>query len=269
MGQMQSEEDSNEGSLEEDDKEDQELPANPVHVEPTPVESNHDPDETDHVAAMTGSGANLEVSEEFGYENFHIVNYHSGISAADPVARELRQQYLDADDCLNHIWPAEFRILQSHAVARALPLLQSQITYSEWANSCLTQGDIEWILLQSAWLSVYMDVPAAEMVQELLQVSLVATEKGQVVSETMHSTIQELLQAHEVDKAISVVALYPAILKVLQSMLDKDFLRTTEANAPSSTSGQREKPWQQELQDLSMAELQHFAVEAEGLHDAL
>ena len=126
---IQSEEDSNEDSPEDGEREDQELPSNSAQVTQTPAEANPDPDNTDQVAAMTGSGANLNVPEEFGYENFHILNYHSGISAADPVVMELRQQYLDADDCLSHVWPAEFHVLQSHSAARLLPLHLVYIEY--------------------------------------------------------------------------------------------------------------------------------------------
>ena len=138
---------------------------------------------------------------------------------------------------------------------------------SEWANINLVQGDIEWILLQSAWMSVYTEVPAAEIVQDLVQVCLMATDKGRDVSVDLHNTIQEISETHEVDKAISAVALYPAVLKVLQSMLDQGFMQHTEENRDSGRTDLIEKPWQQEIQDLSMAELQHFAVEAEGLQD--
>lgn len=103
MSQMQSEEDSDRDSGEGGEIGEQLHSEESVQVGQKPTETPIGEDQRDPAPVVTGSGTSLNLPEEFGYENFHILNYHAGIASADPVVTELRQQYLDADDCLTHV----------------------------------------------------------------------------------------------------------------------------------------------------------------------
>ena len=48
----------------------------------------------------------------------------------DPIAEELKEQYLSPTDCLSLTWPSEFKVLQEHVATRILKTLKAMANFS-------------------------------------------------------------------------------------------------------------------------------------------
>ena len=59
--------------------------------------------ETGEAPSIRGSEAEVRIPDEFGYENFHISALHFLTDNSDPVAEALREEFLGAEDCLQHV----------------------------------------------------------------------------------------------------------------------------------------------------------------------
>ena len=255
---------SSEGSTEEelDQQENQldELPNNSSEERSDKLSDN---------PAILGSGAGIQAPTEFGYEHFHIAAYHAQIGEQHPIAEKLKEQFLDAEDCLTHVWPAEFQILQQHAAARLDPILRERRLLHGMGEIDLPQADLEWILLQAAWLVSFLSSPAEEVVEQLIWTYYAALEEGDEVAEALQEAVYQMMDIPEEAKAISVIALYPRVLHELQQMVLPTFFRPEEI-APevpetdvSSTHGDKEQRGTQSWDSCTVDELRELAQAAE------
>ena len=101
-------------------------------------------------AMVRGSTAALQPTEVYGYGNFHITALHSRIDVDDPVVSQLREQFLGPEDCHDHVWPAEFQILQQHVAARLHPALCKVRANEGHGLTKMSLNDLGWIVLQAA-----------------------------------------------------------------------------------------------------------------------
>ena len=72
------------------------------------------------------------------------------IANTDPVVEELVDQFLEAEDCLSHVWIAEFLVLQRHDVEERLSLVLAQQRAEEGLTRIsIDQEGLEWNILQT------------------------------------------------------------------------------------------------------------------------
>ena len=165
--------------------------------------------------------------EDYSYENFHInemASMHSSIIGMDnPLAYQLREQFLSAEDCMGHQWPAEFAILQRH-VARGLQSTIHKARLREgYHNSPLNLETIEWIVLQSAWLYLYTGRTVTETLVDLLSVAHEAVDQRQLLDQRLKSRVVACYLEPAEEQRISALMLYPEMSKSLEAMLQESF----------------------------------------------
>ena len=236
------------------------------------VAENEEPPATEHTE-IHGSGAEIHNPDDFGYENFHISGYHATIDEEEAVAEELREQFLDAEDCMTHVWPAEFKVLQRHASSRLQPILQERGQNHGMSGMGIPAEDLEWILLQSAWLVVFVGSSSEEIAEQLLWTHYGAVEDGEGVGETLEEeAVYQMLEIQEDAQAISAIALYPRVLSELQLMLKSDFFQTISPDdaptTPTLSAQNNMRLWNDETWSIcTTAELHQLAEEAEAEQD--
>lgn len=161
--------------------------------------------------------------DEYSYENFILTGYHSAIDQTDPLASDLQEHFLVGEDCFYHDWPTEFAVLTRH-VARRLILVASKVIGAKGLTmGKLSVDELNWMVLQSSWVSIYTKSPAQIVLCELIERYVEAVSKRAKVGEFLVEVIREMLASMTETTAISAVALYPAMSKVLQAMLRDQF----------------------------------------------
>ena len=209
-----------------DDEED-EVAHHQHEVSEEPTQEPSPAEQMEHVDEIQAQQAALthvppDHSSEYSYANFHInemAGMHSSIGLDDPIASLLQEQFLAAEDCLWHQWPAEFAILQRH-VARGLQSVIHKTRLREgYHNSPLTQEVIEWIVLQSAWLCLYTGRTVTSVFVDLLSVAHAAMDQRSPVEQQLKSRVVACYQEPAEEQRISALMLYPEMSKILQSML--------------------------------------------------
>ena len=96
-----------------------------------------------------------------------MIGFHAGLDSTDPIIDEIVEQFLEAEDCLKHVWPAEFQILQRHAAERLAPCLERRRLRDGLVGLTIPLADLQWMIMQTAWLSVYLDTPHQEVLDQL------------------------------------------------------------------------------------------------------
>lgn len=193
--------------------------------------------EEEHPAVL-GSGTEIHNPEEFGYkyEHFHIAGYHADIKEEDPVAAELKELFLSAEDCIEHMWPAEFQVLQRHAALRLDPILEQRRVQEGLHDITVQQEDLEWMLMQAAWISVYVDSPLEEITEQLLWSYYAAVRGRTHVAEALRESVTQLLEIPEEDRNVSAIALYPQVLAALQRFLQAACFTLPEESVPEEAA---------------------------------
>ena len=234
----------------------------PESADPAPAETSAEEPTLSGASALVATAG---PDDEYGYDHFHIAALHSMIDVTDPVASEIREEFLDADDCLQHIWPAEFKVLQQHVAQRLYPSLSQTRAESGMSLASLPLPDLEWIALQAAWLSIFLDTPSVEVIDQLIWTHQEATETSSLPAEALRLAIHQLIQLSGGDnKTISAIALYPMVLKELQRMLQPSYVEElvaqdneAEADNLGGDSGLEAK----EMEQWTMEELRLYADE--------
>ena len=182
----------------------------------------------DEIQAQQAALATLPSDQptEYSYANFHInemTGMHSAIGLDDPIADQLRDQFLPAEDCLWHQWPAEFDILQRHVARGLQPIIHKTRLREGYHNSPLSTEAIEWIVLQSAWLCLYTGRTVTQVFVDLLSVAHAAMDQSLSLEQQLKSRVVACYQEPAEEQRISALMLYPEMSKILQSMLQDSF----------------------------------------------
>ena len=112
---------------------------------------------------------------------------------------------------------------------------------------------------------MFLDTPSVEILDQLVWTYQSAVEGRESPASALELVIEQLLEIPgEEAKAISVIALYPMVLRELQQMLQPEYLtELTQSDSDVPTTPRNHGVPHRHLDSLSLEELQECADEAE------
>ena len=58
--------------------------------------------EANNLPIITGTSAEIQAHSEYDIEKFNIAGFHAGLDSFDPIVDELREQFMETEDCMDH-----------------------------------------------------------------------------------------------------------------------------------------------------------------------